>query len=432
MQRFTEDEMEAMRYGDIAPLQRQLGCADIVPTPDPETQRDAWLESRKAGLGGSDMAGILGLSPWSSAHEIWEEKTDRKASDGDMLRFRLGRALEPFTIAEFERETGLEVLPFDGVTFVRRDRPWGRGNTDGLVFDDGHFVGLYEGKTASIFNRGEWEHHVPVYYQTQAQHYGWVLDAERAFFGVLYLGRTDFDHHVLPRDEDDVLEMVEAGDEFWQYVEDDEPPPPDGSRAARDFRARMYRNYEKQNVELELDQFSDVLAFQDAHQRIKAAESDKEHAQQRIMEHVGRKYRGTFHGTKATVIRRNLELDVDSARRADESLVEHYTRTRREVDSAALIKALREADPELLLEVADFDERKLVNKARTEVPEIVDEHEHDVEFVDEDAMQDGDWDFFAEHSNADEVSAYVRLYGDDPEEAMDAYIEANTSTDTDN
>ena len=36
-----------------------------------------WLEQRKKGIGGSDVAAIMGLSPWRTPAEVWFEKTGR-------------------------------------------------------------------------------------------------------------------------------------------------------------------------------------------------------------------------------------------------------------------------------------------------------------------------------------------------------------------
>lgn len=40
-----------------------------------------WLEFRKTGIGGSDAAAILGLSPFKTNVEVWEEKVGLRVSD---------------------------------------------------------------------------------------------------------------------------------------------------------------------------------------------------------------------------------------------------------------------------------------------------------------------------------------------------------------
>lgn len=418
MKKFTDAEMEALEAGAVGPLRERLRTADIVPTPDPESQREEWLNSRRAGIGGSDVAPILGISKWAGPHEIWEDKTGRKEHSEDRLRFRLGRALEPFVLEEFERTTGLRAISTKASTFVRRDRPWARASDDALVFDGNHLVGVLEGKTAGIANSNEWNDGVPLYYQPQGQHYPWVIGLPRTWFGVLFLGRTKFEHHLLPKDEEDCQVIAEAGEEFWELVEKDTPPPPDGTKAATNFRADLYRAYEDQNTELTREQFRDVLHFHECCQRIKEFEKEKERLSAVLMEHVGKFKRGIFEfdedrKTKATVVRRKQRLRLEEARKKNPDLLEKYTRTRDVVDVEAIIDKLAEEEPAKLIEFASFREKKLLDKLRAEEPEVVEAHTTEEEYVDEDSLADDHWMFFSENSDID--GAYVRLYGDDPE-----------------
>ena len=65
-------------------------------------------ENRPIGIGGSDIAALLGLSPYKTPLELWAEKVGHpglKASQGIHLRF--GQHVEPFIAKEYERSTGL-------------------------------------------------------------------------------------------------------------------------------------------------------------------------------------------------------------------------------------------------------------------------------------------------------------------------------------
>ena len=33
-----------------------------------------WLEERRKGIGGSDVAAIMGLSPWKTAYQVYQDK----------------------------------------------------------------------------------------------------------------------------------------------------------------------------------------------------------------------------------------------------------------------------------------------------------------------------------------------------------------------
>ena len=63
------------------------------------------------GIGGSDIAALLGLSPFKTPLELWAQKVGhpiRKPIEGVHLRF--GQFVEPFVALEYERLTGLHTL----------------------------------------------------------------------------------------------------------------------------------------------------------------------------------------------------------------------------------------------------------------------------------------------------------------------------------
>ena len=43
--------------------------------------REEWLRYRKQGIGGSDVAAILGISKWNSAISLWLNKTNQTEDD---------------------------------------------------------------------------------------------------------------------------------------------------------------------------------------------------------------------------------------------------------------------------------------------------------------------------------------------------------------
>ena len=48
--------------------------------------REEWLEARKNGIGGSDAATILGLNPYKTTIELWEEKTGKREAEDIIWR----------------------------------------------------------------------------------------------------------------------------------------------------------------------------------------------------------------------------------------------------------------------------------------------------------------------------------------------------------
>lgn len=63
--------------------------------------REGWLEARRDGLGGSDIAAILGLSPWRTPEQVAASKKRAGASpDFTSAVMRRGNILEPLVISE--------------------------------------------------------------------------------------------------------------------------------------------------------------------------------------------------------------------------------------------------------------------------------------------------------------------------------------------
>ena len=76
----------------------------------PYKTHEEWLAIRQTGLGGSDIAAALGVSPWKTPVELWMEKTGQKTDDaGNPLLLDIGSALEDLVAKNYETKTGRSV-----------------------------------------------------------------------------------------------------------------------------------------------------------------------------------------------------------------------------------------------------------------------------------------------------------------------------------
>ena len=67
-----------MALPEPAGRHRSRPALRLVETKD--MPREDWLEMRKSGIGGSDAAAAVGLSPYQSMLELWLTKTGRDAN----------------------------------------------------------------------------------------------------------------------------------------------------------------------------------------------------------------------------------------------------------------------------------------------------------------------------------------------------------------
>ena len=71
--------------------------------------RAEWLELRKKTIGGSDAAGIVGLSAYATPYTVWANKTGRLPDSEDNEAMRQGRDLEEYVARRWMEATGKTV-----------------------------------------------------------------------------------------------------------------------------------------------------------------------------------------------------------------------------------------------------------------------------------------------------------------------------------
>lgn len=68
--------------------------------------RAAWLSERRNAIGASDVAAILGVSPWQSAWDVWADKTGRLSEWTGNEATRLGQHFEKAVLDVAEEQLG--------------------------------------------------------------------------------------------------------------------------------------------------------------------------------------------------------------------------------------------------------------------------------------------------------------------------------------
>lgn len=75
----------------------------------PDTRTPAWLAERRTGIGGSDVAAILGLNEWTSPYTVWADKLGLLPEREDSEAMRQGRDLEHYVAERFSKVSGKRV-----------------------------------------------------------------------------------------------------------------------------------------------------------------------------------------------------------------------------------------------------------------------------------------------------------------------------------
>lgn len=214
-------------------LINQLTNCKVVSTVRQEDDEAAWLAARTKGIGGSDIGAICGVSPFSSARQIYLKKTGQydesiEPSNAAKERMHFGHLLEPLVADEYAKrelvDANYKLVEVDA-TFCHKDYPWALANIDRLIVEviqaeDGSEVlkpiGILECKTTSEYMNEEWESgNILMSYIYQLNWYLWILGLEKGAFACLVGGNKFYSYEVYRNDEliNDVL--IPGGKAFW-------------------------------------------------------------------------------------------------------------------------------------------------------------------------------------------------------------------------
>ena len=204
-----------------------------------------WLAVRNTGIGGSDAAAACGLNPYMSMLELWLIKTGRQnpdLSDGLMENayspLYWGKELEPLIAKYYTAKTGNKVRRVNAVLqHPDPDKSFMLANLDYAV--NKSEVGVLEIKTTGEHGAKLWKHGVPLYVTCQVQHQLAVTGKSLAHVCVLICGHEARVYEI-KRDELIINQLIQQERRFWEYVQQDVPPPADGSESAAKAITQLY------------------------------------------------------------------------------------------------------------------------------------------------------------------------------------------------
>jgi putative phage-type endonuclease len=213
------------------------------------SEHEEWLRQRLEGIGGSDAAAVLGISPFKSRVELWHEKVSKKIDPESVeeLIFEIGHALEPIVAKKYVGMTGrkLEMRPRK----IHPDYPFMIGNIDREIVGDERGPGILEIKTKGAWT--DWNSDdIPPYYMTQIQHYLSVYGYDWAGFAVLDLGTRKVTHIDIDRDDKLISRLIQEEAKFWELVEKKICPEVDSSKVCGEFLRKHFKLSEDVTIDL--------------------------------------------------------------------------------------------------------------------------------------------------------------------------------------
>jgi putative phage-type endonuclease len=201
--------------------------------------REDWLNGRRASIGASEIASAIGLSPWMTQEELWEIKTGRKepkdlSANSRVIFGQQAEGLIRDLYALEHPEYEIEYHPYR--VYFNDETPFLTATLDGELtrIADG-VKGVYEGKTAEIGKKiqwEEWKNKIPTNYYCQLCQQLYCVGEEYQF-SVLNAklkrlnGDSEIRSYEFKREEmeEDIRLIVDEAKRFWKYVQDDKRPP---------------------------------------------------------------------------------------------------------------------------------------------------------------------------------------------------------------
>ncbi|MFJ3597937.1 YqaJ viral recombinase family protein [Streptomyces sp. NPDC090126] len=246
-----------------------------------------WHAARANGIGGSEIAAVMGISPHESRFSLWHRKQGLIAPVEESEEMFWGKVHEPAICRRFAQlhpEFAVDISP----TYAAADRPWQIANPDRLIVPApgaDHPVEIVEAKTARDdhgWGKASTDD-IPVHYRAQALWYLDVLQVSRCHVVVLIAG-SEYREYVVDYDETDALAMREAGAEFMRTIRRHERPDIDGHAAT--FQTIKALPEGQDDIDIEVSQ-ADRDRYFAALDAAKAADAEKRAAAGVLLDQIG-------------------------------------------------------------------------------------------------------------------------------------------------
>lgn len=187
-----------------------------------------WLKLRQTGIGGSDIATIMGENPYKTPYDLYIEKTSEiKEQQSEPAYW--GHQLEDIIAKEFAKRNNLKL---QRVNYMLRhsEYDWAIANIDRAIINPDVAGRVYvkddklttdtilEIKTCSEYQKQNWgdeeSDHVPDQYNLQCQWYMGITGATKCHLAVL-VGGNKFRQYQIDFDPELFDIMLQIASDFW-------------------------------------------------------------------------------------------------------------------------------------------------------------------------------------------------------------------------
>jgi putative phage-type endonuclease len=256
--------------------------------------REQWLDERKKGIGGSDAAAILGLSPYKSALQVYLEKIGEYSEELSAERMYWGIQLEEKIALEYQKRNPQWTVTYNVnqvITYHYLDE-WCMCTVDAMA-DNGYCDKVIECKNVSEYTKDAWNGKVPDHYLIQLMHNMYVSSAQLGVLCVL-IGGQEWRSFEFEYDEELIDMIIEKEKDFWENnVMKRIPPAPQGASSA--MLTRIYKHSNGTELVVADDSIGQAIkAYHAANKAKKEHEKAEEDSKAIIQAHLGLSAKGIY------------------------------------------------------------------------------------------------------------------------------------------
>lgn len=261
---------------------------EFIETKKNENEKDAWLEKRKHYVTGTDAGKLIGVSPFGGKFAVWLDKTGRAAPVAETPAMKAGKKFESAILQTYAEEMNCKMEHVDGYNLITCDKyPRLGASLDGWNHDLQIPVDAKNIKWKNENWGDAWTDQFPEYYKAQLQVQMMVTGATFAHLAVMFSGQ-DFFIYSMEYDEDMAQKILDATEEFWPYVENDQMPEADGSDEATEYIKSEFARGDAAAVKDPTEEILEALKdLQKAKLDEKDAQTRKAEAENKIKVYMG-------------------------------------------------------------------------------------------------------------------------------------------------
>lgn len=200
--------------------------------------REEWLQERAGRIGGSDASAIVGMNPYKTNVDLWNEKIGRTVPEdiSDKPYVKYGTKAEEHLRELFKLDFPEYKVFYEENNMFTNDRfPFAHASLDGWIMDSSGKKGILEIKTTNILQsmqKEKWNNRIPDNYYIQILHYLMITEYDFAilvaqlkseFNGEIY---KQTKHYYIDRAEvEEDIKFLEYSEMiFWQQVQERREP----------------------------------------------------------------------------------------------------------------------------------------------------------------------------------------------------------------